>query len=128
VKCTDDCAQCVGVFVVGHMLLNPYRIITIRCAASEEVYSTIQVPSIDMEVPDVWCIDWISDNVQWPFALLPMFIQSLDMQWNLQGCSVMLTMLKFTPNSWDTFRIDECSNHHIVWPTPKKTNKVSWLR
>lgn len=116
----DGQQVCVCAFVLGHMLLNPYRIITLSLRPATGHMNCETAIGVD----DVWRIAWNPCSQPWPFALLPTLLDSFNFVW----CNVRLLFqqLQFTLTDWDELRIDGFLETTQVWPTPKKkTTKVS---
>lgn len=93
--------------LVGHVLLNPYRVILLRCR-------------IDTTNPEKIKFSWIPDSsCPWPFCLLYRFIESCHIDFE-DDTKILLQSSDVEPMSWDSFRWSNSSEPLNVWPVATK--------
>ena len=91
--------------MLGHMLLNPYRVIAVVCRRGQA---------------DCWQVDWRGREEQWPFELLPCLVNRLGWSWDAKPRVRMhLCQFGFKFVDWDKCELEATPLNSVqVWPSP----------
>jgi hypothetical protein len=136
--CTTDAEDNYRVnrsFILGHMLLNPYRVVTLSC---DQVGDTHGWVDDVISVPLHWQVGWLDEPWfdtdmpidedgravnPWPFKLLPQLINDVVEEMP-EMRTLGIAQLGFQFTDWDSFSINPIAMPITqVWPKYKRSSK-----